>query len=372
MRGDKNLPVGDMGLNEIKMPIFNKDVPADASLADIIVVGSEKDEAVTTTPFKSWGNLAEYKFPEYCENQNVCGPDSKVSTNHVFDISMEGEMHDLPDNVSNDITPTGSGPNESGAYLTSQGTWQFGILGGPKTNVRRSYAVVVVPTSRQKEFGDWVANNSIAPGASSNPGDLDLADGNLTAWQFDDFCDKVRPIFARHYYWKTDKVYNKDTFATSQFDRPNPYSSETLMSGRYLYREFHLKQGFANCTPVDFYGSRLLMGTLGQYGLGIFSFLRFNVMYKKVRVCASDLYWANTRQKDLKGLIQNGSRVEYGRPDWALTAPDRGDNGDVGFKGVMTCSIGNVGLFAGGKLKAGADPTNILQDTASEQGGDWY
>lgn len=376
-QNDRNKTVGDMGL-DILRPVFNADVPSDAKLVDIIITGSFDGNGNTIAANQRYGSVVEYKFPEYPENQNICGPNSPVYTNHIYDINMESDVYIEKDKRENNISNLPShlgtdGNYESGVYqkqLLGEFRWQYGKVPPLDKEETKDFMFAVVPGSRQKVLGDWLMANTVN-------GKLEEGKTGVTAWQFDDFCDVVRPVFARYFYWKTDKVYNRDKI---QVDADgggtkliqSPYTSETLHSGDWRWRDFHLNQGQEGQKPTDFYASKLLLCTLGEaVSQGIFRMARINVYFNKMSVKASELYWQNTQV--LRGISQRGDRIEYGYPDWHDSFPKRGELGDMSaMRGVTCCNYGNVALFNGGKLNKKADTTNVLQDLAETSSGDWY
>lgn len=368
---DQHLTRGDMGV-DILTPVFNRDIPADCKLVDIICVGDSFSSSTDTPAIMGkqvYGSTMLYQFPEL-ENCPPSSPKARLKTNHIYDVNVECDIKVPADQAQPLSTqPTAATPQAgSGDFLDTTGNktkWIMEYL-TPGENIFKSFILYVVPASRQKDLGDWIQANS-----SGGKLKINNTDG-VTAWQFDDFCHQVRPIYARYCFWHRMAVVNEDYFfmsdKTGNSERmKNPYNSNIIAQGEYRHRDFHLYAGKEHLTPTDYFANKLFIGTLGDRSLATFRFLRLNIFYKEESVCASDLYWQNQNMYLPQSL--QGSRREYGIPDWDSSKPSRGPITDQSLLGVTTSSVGNFEPFADGRLNALSAATNVLQD---ESLGTWY
>lgn len=376
---------------KILEPVFNKDIPSDAELAQINILGSEFNAFAAPDAVQQYGCTLQYKFPDYPENMQLgtYGPDSTVYTNQIFDINIDTTIHPHifhPEGNQLSKTPVATDWDKfTGTVSTSQGASSTGAqvyyyaddaYVFPQSQFL-NFFVYVVPKSRQRLLGDWIQRNLAGDNDVSGyqQGQLKHTKNGVTTWQFDDFCDAVRPIFARYCYWESTAVTSHDYLKYRDgvhTDRKmrDPRQGSVIDMGEVKNRDFHLFAGTEEMHPTDAYASKLLIGTMGPFSTNIFSYCHLDIIYKKVAVKASELYWRN-HQPELGPVISRGSRRAYGNADWDITQSFGSLSGQNNINGVLACSVGDLDVYEGGKLNKKDDKTNILLDTTTSS-GDWY
>jgi len=103
--------------------------------------------------------------------------------------------------------------------------------------------------------------------------------------------------------------------------------------------------------------------------LSAFNFLKFSVYYNKTEIDAQTLFWQQQKQFTVP-LSTRGSRRCYGQPEWVSTECESLDpTKQVNFNEVLTSSVGDIELFADGKVNAKDAEENVFQE---EDPGQWY
>ncbi len=383
---------GDMGLDDIKKPLNNLDIPSDAEFVEIQVIGGNE---TFTTAFptsnstqKAYGMTLMYKFPEYPENAIVTQPNTPIITNKIYDIDCELSLKEL-EAPMNYIFDKAGGTAEDKFKSTIFNLNALSSTGG-NVNMKfgetsyqefelQNFMIYVLPRSRQKILGQWLEDRGL------DTGKLKIGTHGISGWMFDDFCYNVKPIFARYVFFERDTIVSNDYAQavkeigergreTQQFEMltiRNPFATNIVAGGHWASRDFHLYQSQVELAPCDSYASELLIGTLGQCSMSNFNFFRLQVYYNKTEVDAQSLFWQQQKQFSVP-LTTRGSRHCYGTPEWYNSAKMSDcvqiKNG-INFKGIVTSSVGDLDLFEGGRLTSTSDSGNIFLDT--DVGG-WY
>ena len=375
---------GDLGDNSIAKPIQNKDIPANAQVVNINIIPDNRSLQLEFSKgsAKQYGNTLEYKFAE-CEcacDCSVITANTMVNTAEIYDIDAEDDKK-LPDDIdfyvldhkaaTRDVYKYSGTPGSGVEYKISDSA--HGATRQPK-NGKVQCILYVVSADKQKLLGDWIATNSHTSGASN--GKL----FEITPWMFDDFCNVVKPMYAKHSYLLRNSTnfvpvgrYGDGTQPTGTgADLPLPDGGTVTSTYTWHERVFKREQDDSCLTPSDTYASKLLIGQLSSfYTLGINHCLRLRILFRKVRLQAQTLFFNSlTAKRTVTDLCQTlGDRKEYGTPDHGgQTHPQLPDQA---FNGVITCQHGTLDFFNEGKMNlAGAD-TNVLQDTAKITGA-WY
>lgn len=383
-------------------PIYNKDVPSNADMVNMIVI-SEDDPLDADTYFavakKDYGDVLQYDLPscpQVCDTQIL--PNTMINTNHIYDVDVEVTLKN-PEPVKKPVvfepapksdtrTPGSTQVAKNSGDLTwfsrnIVGTQALGVSVAAAawkqfTTKRIPFCIYVLSKQKQKELGDWIAEYSKDTNAPVRKR-LGGIEG-LTPWLFDRFCYEVKPMFAKYFYWQSDSrqfiyegVFAGDANAdTDNANLPMPGESPRENGGKWFSREFHRRMDESNLTPSDSYANKLLVGTLGSY-FNQAQYVGLKVYYKPTKVNAQTLYFQENQQFQLPAY--RGSRFEYGKyVDWYEDKVTDKDSKlieleDATFRGVITANQGKLAYLANGKKNGTDDATNILQDTAT---GTWY
>lgn len=389
----KDNPIfGDLTEEQILKPVVNKDVPASADVTNLLVISPQGYvDDVNDRPigpvYQNYGDILEFSFPQ-CEqvcNLSKITPQSSIATHHIFDIDCECEMKAM--------TPILETTLYVGATDAGKTNWRYNngdnidILANQVdslTSVQNQFKntheplmVFVVSKQKQKLLGDWIQEYSWDKAVSGLNQKTLGGERGITNWLFDRFCAEVKPMYARYCYWIPDSKQMVYDMVFTKFDAQKAPTkmigadqSPSMIGGKWKIREFHRRMDQANLTPSDSYANKLILGSLGSR-LNQAQLLGFKIYSKAAKVNASTLYFQQNEMFQAPAL--RGSRKEYGASvDWG--AKDHTDGQletltNAMFRGVVTCSMGNLEYFDHGKLNKGTDPQNVLQETAT---GTWY
>ena len=395
VRTGQGKEVGLLGESSILKPTGNKDVPSNAQIVNINVITGGNEDYSFFSPaqdtHQSYGDVFEYSFPEYFPdpvyNQALIPPSKELPTNEIFDVDFEGVVKTpkigkilmYPTVMPNSGTWT-EGKKGTLQYIynsddTSSSTTGVAVLpyndhlhtdyAIARDGFPKPFMVYCVSKGRQKVLGDFIQEHLYVQSTSARMKPIDH-------WMFDEFCQNVRPIWAKIYYpahstvgvSQMQSVYLSDA---TQASVPAPGEDLKQNGFEWRSREFHRFQDYGGqLTAADSYATRLLFGSLGPYSMECFHFARFRIYYQPTKVKADTLYFQSQQEFVFEQF--RGSRKEYGTPPWENES--RGALVDAEFKGVVTCQKGTVDYFEDGKINKRDDKTNVLQDEAHNNS--WY
>jgi len=383
---------GDLGTHKLLKPIDNKDVPADATITNINVIGSTW-RPYQATPAKTGrqqhGQTLVFAFKEE-ECPNVCPiPENpmaagkqKVPIQKIFDIDIESMMHDVEESRTEFFASKGSAYPDVIKYVDDAATHQTAydlntgsgfaepavFDGQPSSLTALHFALVIVGRAKQKILGDWIQKHT-----TTTTGTI----GEMTPWLFDRMCYDIKPIYACHFMAgqtnEASKHYMKVGTGSGYVHVPVP---EVGDGNKLLWRkrEFHRYQDSCDTSLAESFANTLLISVIGQKAsFQNFDSLRMRIYHTPEKIEQQTLdYWYRNVSKFMFDVAR-GSRHEVGAVDFLPAGAALPTTGDWNFGGVYTSQIGDILALANFKVNASGAETNVLQDTANEaQVPGWY
>ncbi len=383
---------GDLGTHKLLKPLDNRDVPADATITNINVIGSTwrpYHESPAKTGKQQQGQTLVFAFkeeecPNLCpipENPMAAGK-QKVPIQKIFDIDIESMMHDVEESRTEFFASKGVADTDVIKYSSDQAAHQESYVlntgsgfaepavfdGNPTSITALHFALIIVGRAKQKLLGDWIQKYTSTQGGII---------GEMTPWLFDRMCYDIKPIYACHFIAgqtnEASKHYMKVGTGTSYVYVPVP---EVGDGNKLLWRkrEFHRYQDSCDTSIAESFANTLLISVIGQKAsFQNFDSLRMRIYHTPEKIEQQTLdYWYRNVTKFMFDVTR-GSRHEVGSTDFQPNGGDLPAVGDWNFGGVYTSQIGDIVALGDFKINANTATTNVLQDTANEaQIPGWY
>ena len=388
--GDNPHVQGDMGQHHILKPVGNKDVPADATITNIKVMGgdfggepfvnfSAKPSIGGGDPVQNQQQSLIFEFKEE-ECPNVCPLVSdpmalgqqEVPVQRIFDIDMEYMLKRVEEPTSNLLQSIGTSAAVH-KYVDHQGTpggsnYDIQMNGWlpptvlTDTEAGRSaagFCLTVIPRSKQKILGDWIQKFTATVG--SNVGSI----YPMTVQLFDDLNYEVKPIYSAQFIPRQENEAPKSRMQITEtggviesipIPEQSPYNKLT-----WELIEFHRFQDSNTTTSAESYANSLLISVIGpKASFKNFDELKLRIFHKPEMVQRQQLdYWATNISRFMFETA-SGSRHKYGDDVTGV----HNDNGNWEFHGTITSQIGNIIPVGDMAINLANAETNILQDTA--------
>lgn len=402
----KQKTYGDLGERQTLKPVGNKDVPSDARIVNIHIIGNGQHDMSELYPAdgdkQQYGDVFEYQLPEYYQDpltrEAMIPPDKMLPTNEIYDVDFDGyaKTPDLGnivvyDNyITNDQTgwDVAKGKPITGRSAAIAGNtvdvdpvsaayaMQYRLLG--KSNTPRPFFLYVVGKGKQKVLGEWIQHYTVKGGVSHSS----ATEGQMVpidSWLFDRFCAEVKPVWAKLFMPTVSDItvgHMMSVTGGPSFNQPDlvPLPDQPLQHTGFEWktREFHRNQDYGGqLTATDSYARKLLIGNMGTVNMDVFHFARFRIYYQPTKVQADTLYFQSQQEFIFEQF--RGDRHEYGKPSWQDIAIEPGQTEtltDAKFKGVVTCQEGTITYFKDGALRGHTSTTNVLIEDAET--GQWY